>query len=745
MPKLPPKKADNTPIITDVSFKDAISERYLAYALSTIMARSLPDVRDGLKPVHRRLLYAMLQLKLDPHAGYKKCARVVGDVIGKYHPHGDTAVYDTLVRLAQSFAVRYPLVEGQGNFGSIDGDNAAAMRYTEARLTPVAVTLLEGIDQDTVDFRPTYDGEDHEPLVLPSSFPNLLANGSEGIAVGMATSIPPHNVGELCDALGYLIAHPKASVEKLTSFVKGPDFPTGGIVVEPQASILQAYETGRGTFRVRARWHKEPLSHGLYQIVITEIPYQVPKSRLIEKIADLYRNKKLPLLGNIRDESTEDMRIILEPKNRQVDPEILMESMFRATELQTRFGLNMNVLTAKGVPQVMNLREVLQAFLDHRHEVLLRRVKFRLDKIAHRLEVLGGFLIAYLNLDAVIKLIRTEDEPKPKMMKKWDLTEVQAEAILNMRLRSLRKLEEIEIKREHDTLKAEQKDLKETLKSEEKRWKVISGELKEIKKAFGEGTPLGKRRTTYADAPAASDVISIEAFIEKEPVTVLCSKMGWIRAIKGHDDDLGDIKYKEGDEERFCLKVQTTDKLLVFASDGRFFTVGCDKIPRGKGQGDPIRLFIDLENDHDIVDLHVYKPGEKLLLASKSGKGFIVPTDDVLAQTKNGKQVMNTDKGVAVASRPVAGDHVAVVGENRKLLVFPLNEIPEMKRGQGVSLQKYKGGGLSDVKVFKKSEGLTWKSGDRVRTETGIMDWLGHRGTAGKLPPQGFPRSNTFE
>jgi len=745
LPKLPPKKADNTPIITDVSFKDAISERYLAYALSTIMARSLPDVRDGLKPVHRRLLYAMLQLKLDPHAGYKKCARVVGDVIGKYHPHGDTAVYDTLVRLAQSFAVRYPLVEGQGNFGSIDGDNAAAMRYTEARLTPVAVTLLEGIDQDTVDFRPTYDGEDHEPLVLPSSFPNLLANGSEGIAVGMATSIPPHNVGELCDALGYLIAHPKASVEKLTSFVKGPDFPTGGIVVEPQASILQAYETGRGTFRVRARWHKEPLSHGLYQIVITEIPYQVPKSRLIEKIADLYRNKKLPLLGNIRDESTEDMRIILEPKNRQVDPEILMESMFRATELQTRFGLNMNVLTAKGVPQVMNLREVLQAFLDHRHEVLLRRVKFRLDKIAHRLEVLGGFLIAYLNLDAVIKLIRTEDEPKPKMMKKWDLTEVQAEAILNMRLRSLRKLEEIEIKREHDTLKAEQKDLKETLKSEEKRWKVISGELKEIKKAFGEGTPLGKRRTTYADAPAASDVISIEAFIEKEPVTVLCSKMGWIRAIKGHDDDLGDIKYKEGDEERFCLKVQTTDKLLVFASDGRFFTVGCDKIPRGKGQGDPIRLFIDLENDHDIVDLHVYKPGEKLLLASKSGKGFIVPTDDVLAQTKNGKQVMNTDKGVAVASRPVAGDHVAVVGENRKLLVFPLNEIPEMKRGQGVSLQKYKGGGLSDVKVFKKSEGLTWKSGDRVRTETGIMDWLGHRGTAGKLPPQGFPRSNTFE
>lgn len=742
-----PTKPDNTPIITDVSFKDAISERYLAYALSTIMSRSLPDVRDGLKPVHRRLLYAMLQLKLDPKSGFKKCARVVGDVIGKYHPHGDTAVYDTLVRLAQSFAVRYPLVEGQGNFGSIDGDNAAAMRYTEARLTEVSLALLADIDNDTVDFRATYDGEDHEPIVLPSSFPNLLANGSEGIAVGMATSIPPHNVGELCDALVYLIAHPKASVEKLLSFVKGPDFPTGGIIVEPQQNIIQAYETGRGSFRVRARWEKEPLSHGLYQIIITEIPYQVQKSKLIERIAELFRNKKLPLLGNIRDESTEEMRIVLEPKSRQVDEEMLMESMFKVTDLETRFNLNMNVLTAKNVPQVMDLREVLAAFLDHRHEVLLRRVKFRLEKIANRLEILGGFLIAYLNLDAVIKLIRNEDEPKPKMMKKWGLTEMQAEAILNMRLRSLRKLEEIEIKREHDALKAEQKDLKETLKSEDKRWKVISGEIKEIKKQFGEGTPLGKRRTGFAEAPAAGAVISIEAFVEKEPITILCSKMGWVRAVKGHADDLGEIKYKEGDEERFCLRAQTTDKLLVFATDGRFYTLGCDKIPRGKGQGDPIRLFIELDNEHDIVDLCVFTPAQKLLVASDAGKGFVVVSDEVVASTKNGKQVLNLTEGArgAVCRFVGGGDHVAVIGENRKLLVFPLAEVPEMRRGQGVSLQKYKDGKLGDVRVFKLSEGLSWKSGERLRVEPKVTEWLGHRGTAGKLPPQGFPRSNKFE
>jgi topoisomerase-4 subunit A len=738
-------KADNTPIITDVSFKDAISERYLAYALSTIMSRSLPDVRDGLKPVHRRLLYAMLQLKLDPKSGFKKCARVVGDVIGKYHPHGDTAVYDTLVRLAQSFAVRYPLVEGQGNFGSIDGDNAAAMRYTEARLTEVSLALLADIENDTVNFRSTYDGEEEEPLVLPASFPNLLANGSEGIAVGMATSIPPHNVGELCDALIYLISHPNASIEKLVSFVKGPDFPTGGIIIEPNQNIIQAYETGRGSFRTRARWEKEQMSHGLYQVIITEIPYQVQKSRLIEKIAELFRNKKLPLLGNIRDESAEEIRIVLEPKNRQVDANVLMESLFKVTDLETRFNLNMNVLTANSVPQVLNLRDVLKAFLEHRHEVLQRRVKYRLEKIAHRLEVLGGFLIAYLNLDAVIKLIREEDEPKPKMMKKWGLSEVQAEAILNMRLRSLRKLEEIEIKREHDNLSAEQKDLKETLKSEEKRWKVITGEIKQIKKNFGESTALGKRRTDFADAPAAMD-ISIEAFIEKEPITILCSKMGWLRAVKGHTDDLSDLKYKEGDEERFQLFAQTTDKLLVYATDGRFFTIQCDKIPRGKGQGDPIRLFVELGNEDDIVDLYIYKPGEKMLVASTAGKGFVVESSEVVAQTKNGKQILNlTEKAQALACKVIEGDTVAVIGDNRKLLLFPLSELPEMRRGQGVSLQKYKDGGLADVKVFDASGGLSWKSGERVRTETDITPWLGHRGTAGRLPPTGFPRSNRFE
>ncbi len=738
------KKSDNTPIITDVSFKDALSERYLAYALSTIMSRSLPDVRDGLKPVHRRLLYAMLQLKLDPKSGFKKCARVVGDVIGKYHPHGDTAVYDTLVRLAQSFAVRYPLVEGQGNFGSIDGDNAAAMRYTEARLTAVSLALMDGIDENTVDFRPTYDGEDQEPLVLPASFPNLLANGSEGIAVGMATSIPPHNVGELCDALVYLIQHPNCSIAKLVGFIHGPDFPTGGTIIEPHQNIVQAYETGRGSFRVRAKWEKEELSHGLYQIVVTEIPYQVQKSKLIEKIAELFRNKKLPLLGNIRDESAEEMRIVLEPRNRQIDPALLMESLFKVTDIETRFNMNMNVLAAGSMPQVMNLREVLSAFLTHRDEVVVRRTKFRLDKIAHRLEVLGGLLIAYLNLDAVIKLIRNEDDPKPKMMKKWDLTDVQAEAILNMRLRSLRKLDEIEIKRENEDLLKEQKELRKILKSDEHRREVIIQEIKETKKAFGGGA-LGKRRTDFSDAPASPD-IDIEAFVEKEPITVLCSKMGWIRAIKGHEANVSDIKYKEGDEERFSLFAQTTDKLLLFATDGRFFTIPCDKIARGKGHGDPVRLFIDLPNEHDIIGMKVFKPGEKFLVASTAGRGFIVDSSEVVASTKNGRQVLNvTDKAQALLMKIAEGDHVAVIGDNRKLLVFPLTEVPEMRRGQGVALQKYKGSDLADAKVFRLKEGLSWKSGERMRVEPDVRPWLGHRGTAGRLPPTGFPRSNKFE
>ncbi len=743
-----PSTPKNQPIITDVTFKGALEERYLSYALSTIMARSLPDVRDGLKPVHRRLLFAMLQLKLDPKSGFKKCARVVGDVIGKYHPHGDVAVYDALVRLAQGFAVRYPLVDGQGNFGSVDGDNAAAMRYTEARLTEIALMLMEGLGADTVDFRATYDGEDSEPVVFPSSYPNLLANGTEGIAVGMATSIPPHNLGELCEALLWLIKSPNATTAKLVSFVQGPDFPTGGTIVEPQENIVSAYDTGRGAFRIRAKWAKEPLSHGLYQIVVTEIPYQVAKSKLIERIAELFREKKLPLLGNIRDESAEEIRIVLEPRSRTVDPAMLMESLFRATDLETRFNLNLNVLTANGVPQVMSLREALTAFLAHRQEVVVRRSTFRLGQIAHRLEVLDGFLIAYLNLDEVIRIIREEEDPKAKMMKKWKLTDVQVEAILNMRLRSLRKLEEFEIKREHKELRLEQADLKETVKSEEKRWNVIADELRDIKKRFGQATKLGKRRTAFGDAPVATAAISIEAFVEKEPITVLVSKMGWVRALKGHEVDLSDVKYKEGDEARFELHAQTTDKLVLLGTNGRFYTLAGDKLPRGKAQMEPIRLMVELGNDDDVVEAFVYQPGKKLLVASSVGKGFIVPMDDVVAQTRSGKQILNVPVGArAVAACIADGDLVAVVGSNRKLLVFPIVQIPEMKRGAGVALQKYKDAELADVKVFSAKEGLSWKqggAGDRVRTETNIREWLGTRASVGKLPPQGFPRSNRF-
>jgi len=736
-----PKREDQ---INLVSFRTTLEEKYLAYALSTITARSLPDVRDGLKPVHRRLLYAMLQLKLDPKSGYKKCARVVGDVIGKYHPHGDIAVYEAMVRLAQTFAVRYTLVEGQGNFGSVDGDNPAAMRYTEARLTEIAMELLDGINEDTVDFRATYDGSEEEPVVLPAAFPNLLANGSEGIAVGMATSIPPHNAGELCDALLYLIEHPDCKVKNLVTRIPGPDFPTGAIIAEDAANILTAYETGRGAIRIRAKWKKEELSHGMYQIVITEIPYQVQKSRLIEKTADLFKEKKLPLLGNIRDESAEDIRIVLEPKNRSVDPETLMESLFKVTELETRFNMNLNVLDAKGAPRVMNLKDILQAFLDHRMEVLTRRSNYRLKQIAHRLEVLGGLLIAYLNLDEVIRIIRTEDEPKPIMMKKWKLTDVQVESILNMRLRSLRKLEEFEIKSEHDSLSKEQKELNSLLKSEEKRLLRISDEIKDIKTRFGQKTTLGKRRTQFVDAPVDRE-IDIEAFIEKEPITILCSKMGWLRAVKGHGVDLSDIKYKEGDEGQFQLLGQTTDKLLLFSSDGRFYTLPCDKIPRGKGFGEPLRLMIDMENEADIIAVSIYTEGSKWLVASSAGKGFVVDAADIEAQTRGGKQILNVPIGhKAVVCTPVNGDYVAVIGENRKLLIFPISQIPPMKKGQGVNLQKYKEGGLSDAMVFSLKEGLTWQIGGKFRTETNLKDWLGNRADAGRLPPQGFPRTNKF-
>lgn len=735
--------------LTDISFAEALGERYLSYALSTIMSRSLPDVRDGLKPVHRRLLYAMWQLKLDPKSGFKKCARVVGDVIGKYHPHGDVAVYDAMVRLAQEFSVRYPLVEGQGNFGSIDGDNAAAMRYTEARLTKAALALLEGLEEDTVDFMPTYDGEDKEPVLLPANFPNLLANGAEGIAVGMATSIPPHNVGDICDALLHLIDEPKCEVAALVERVQGPDFPTGGVIIEDRATLVQAYTSGKGAIRVRARWDKQELTHGLYQIVITEIPYQVTKSRLVEKIAELFKDKKLPLLGNIRDESAEDLRLVLEPKNRTVDPEVLMASLFKLTELENRFNMNLNVLTSAGVPKVCDLKFILQEFIDHRLVVLERASRYRLQKIEHRLEVLDGLLIAYLNIDEVIRIIRFEDNPKQELMATFSLSEVQVEAILNMRLRSLHKLEEIEIRREHDELMKEKKKLEALLASRAKRVKAVRRQIEGIQKEFGQETELGKRRTSFERA-AEITVDLDQAFIEKEPITVSCSSMGWIRALKGHTADPDDMKFKEGDSGRFLLRCQTTDKLLVFARSGKFFTLAADKLPRGKGFGEPLRLMCGMEQSDDIVSMLVYRPGQKLLLASTAGKGFIVDADSVVAQTKSGKQVLSLpEKAVALCCRPVptgdnAADHVAVIGSNRKFLVFALEDIPEMKRGQGVVLQKYKGGKLSDVKMFKAADGLSWKSGERTRTESDTRPWLGKRGQVGKLPPTGFPRSNTF-
>ncbi len=736
--------------ITPIDFGEALGERYLAYALSTITSRSLPDVRDGLKPVHRRLLWAMLQLKLNPESGFKKCARVVGDVIGKYHPHGDVAVYDAMVRLAQEFAVRYPLVEGQGNFGSIDGDNAAAMRYTEARLTKVAIAMLEDINADTVDFRDTYDNADREPIVLPAAFPNLLANGAEGIAVGMATSIPPHNVEEICDALLWLIKSPNATVEKLTEFIQGPDLPTGGIIVEPRDQIIKAYSSGKGGFRVRATWEKEEFSHGLYQIVITEIPYQVQKSKLMEKLAEAFREKKLALLGNIRDESTETIRIILEPKSRAVDPEMLMESLFKLTDLETRISLNLNVLDASGVPRVMHLREVLQSFLDHRHQVLIRKSRHRLAKIDHRLEVLDGLLIAYLNLDEVIRIIREEDEPKQVMMKRWELTEVQVDAILNMRLRQLRKLEELEIRKEHDNLSEEKAELTALLSDETKQWKHIAGQIKAIKKQFGKTTDLGARRTQFAELKE-TPVVSIEAFVEKEPITVLCSELGWVRAVKGVNPNQDSIHYKEGDNARFIIKAHTTDKLLVMAKGGRFYTISCDKLPivkaNSKATGEPIRLLIDLAQDDAIANLRVYQPGKSLLIASKLGKGFIVPEDDLVAQTKSGKQILHLGKhagNYACACTEVDGDMVAIVGDNRKLLVFSLEEVPTMKRGQGVQLQRYRDGGLSDIRTFQREQGLSWHQSGRTHVVERIEEWLGKRGHTGRMPPPKFPKLNRF-
>ena len=727
----------------DVPFADALGERYLSYALSTIISRSLPDVRDGLKPVHRRILYAMRELKLDPASGYKKCARVVGNVIGKFHPHGEIAVYEALVRLAQDFAQRYPLVDGQGNFGNIDGDNAAAMRYTESRLTAVAEALMQGIDENAVDFRATYDGENHEPVVLPAAFPNLLANGATGIAVGMATSVPPHNIVELCDALAHLVRKPKASVAELLELVRGPDFPTGGVLVESAESIAQAYETGRGSFRVRARWEREPLKNGLWQVVVSEIPYQVPKSRLVERIAQLLEEKKLPLLADVRDELAETVRLVLEPKTRNVAPDVLMESLFRATELEARISLNMNVLDAQSVPRVMSLKDALQAFLDHRREVLLRRARFRVEEIARRTEILKGQIVVFLNLDEVIRIIREEDDPKARMMKRWKLSEVQVEAILNMRLRALRRLEEIAIKKELAALSAEHKELDALLADEKRQWKAVGAEIAELRKEYAHSA-LGKRRTVIGKPPAEIQV-PVEALVEREPVTIVCSAKGWIRAIRGHNVALGDLKYKEGDGPRFVVTADTTERVLVFATDGRFYTLGVDKLPGGRGHGEPLRLMLDLDNEHDVVTMLRYVPGQKLLLAASDGRGFVVPADEVLAQTRGGKQAMVPGEGSqARVCVPVDGDTVATVGENHKLLIFPLGEVPEMTRGRGVILQRFHDGGLGDAKVITLADGLSWKQGERTRLETDLSNWQGARASAGRVAPRGFPHSNRF-
>ena len=733
--------------IIDQPFSDILSERYLSYALSTIMSRSLPDVRDGLKPVHRRLMYAMYQLKLNPETPPKKSARVVGDVIGKFHPHGDTAVYDAMVRLAQDFAQRYPLVDGQGNFGNIDGDNAAAMRYTEARLTRVALLLLEGIEENAVDFRPTYDGSENEPVVLPGAFPNLLANGASGIAVGMATNIPPHNVAELCEAME-LMLDKDPDLEEIVNIVKGPDFPTGGTLVEDHKDVIEAYKTGRGSFRVRAKWEKEDLKQGQYQIVVTEIPYQVQKSKLIEKIADLINNRKLPMLDDVRDESAEDIRLILVPKNRNVEPELLMEALFRNTDLEGRFSLNMNVLDHGITPRVMNIKDVLQAWMEHQKEVLVRRSNYRLEKVLARIEILEGYLIVYLNIDEVIRIIRFEDEPKLKLIEKFKLTDNQAEAVLNLRLRRLHKLEEMEIKGEHDKLSEERDELQKLIGSEARQWTRIKKQIGQLKKEFGEDTALGARRTVIGQPPKPISIDLDEAMIEKEPITIICSAKGWIKALKGHGHNASELKYKDGDRGRFVMEAQTTDKLLVFGTNGRFYTLSCNELPAGRGFGEPVRLMVDLPNDADITDLSLYEPETRYLVASTDGRGFIVKSDDMLAQTKSGKQILNVSGKVEAAlCMPIASehDHLAVIGKNRKMLVFSLEELPEMARGKGVILQKYKDGGLSDAKSFKLETGLEFKYGSGTTTVEEISPWIGKRAGAGLLPPNGFPKNNKFD
>ena len=735
--------SDATGQIELTRLEDALGDRYLAYALSTITSRSLPDVRDGLKPVHRRLIYGMHQLKLDPTSGFKKCARVVGDVMGKYHPHGDASIYDALVRLAQDFAARYPLVEGQGNFGNIDGDNAAAMRYTEARLTEVAQTLLAGIDDDAVDFRATYDGEESEPVVMPGGFPNLLANGAAGIAVGMACSIPPHNAGEVCAAAIHLIRHPDATTEDLVGFMPGPDFPTGGTLIESRASIIDAYETGRGGFRMRAKWEVERGRLGMWQIVVTEIPYQVQKNKLVEQIAALLEEKKLPFLADVRDESSELVRLVLEPKSRTVEPAVLMETMFRATQLETRFPLNMNVLTADRTPRVLSLKGVLREWLDHRQEVLVRRTRHRQASIARRLEVLEGYLAVYLNLDEVIRIIREEDHPKPALIARFTLTDTQAEAILNMRLRSLRRLEEMEIRKEHKALTREAKDLAALLDDVGLRWTRIAEELQQVIVKFGSG-PLGDRRTVVGDVPDAVEV-NADSLIEKEPITVILSEKGWIRAVRGHLADGGELKFKDGDKLGLLVPCQTTDRLCLIATGGRAHTLRAGDLPRGRGDGQAIRLVAEMAQDDEVVALFVWREGTRYLIANDAGRGFVVLSADLLAERRTGRTIMNLKPGERVSlCAPALGDHVAIIGTSRKLLVFPLDQVPELQRGAGVMLQKYAGAKLSDLKVFKLEDGLTWRLGENTRKEMGIREWLGARAQVGKLPPNGFPRDNRF-
>jgi topoisomerase-4 subunit A len=732
----------------DIPLREALEERYLAYALSTIMNRALPDARDGLKPVHRRILYGMRRLRLDPAGAPKKSAKIVGEVMGSFHPHGDQAIYDALVRLAQDFASRYPLIDGQGNFGNVDGDNPAAMRYTEARLTDVARRLLDGIDEDAIDFRPTYDGSEVEPVVLPGAFPNLLANGSQGIAVGMATSIPPHNVAELCDAALFLIDNPNARSRTLLKYVPGPDFPIGGWIVDTRETIAEAYATGRGSFRVRARWHKEETGRGTYQVVVTEIPWLVQKARLIERLAELLNEKKLPLVAEVNDESAQDIRLVIEPRARTVDPELMMESLFKLTELESRIPLNMNVLMKGRVPKVVGLAEVLREWLDHRRDVLVRRARFRLKEIEHRVEVLGGLLVAYLNLDKVIKIIRKEDEPKPVLMKTFKLTDVQTDAILNMRLRNLRRLEEMEIRREDKDLRAERKTLQDLVRSEPQQWKKVGDEIKELRTAFGPKTALGKRRTGFAAPPEHDEAAIEEAMAVREPITVVVSEKGWIRALRGHVSDFSGVAFKADDALKFAFATETTAKCLIFASNGRFYTLDASKLPGGRGHGEPVRLFIDLEQDGDLVAVMPYAGERKFLVAGRQGNGFVVAEAECLANTRKGKQVLNVKEGdAACALAMVEGELVATIGDNRKMLVFPIEQVPEMGRGRGVRLQRYKDGGLSDIKTFRGADGLSWTdSAGRAFTLalSELADWRGNRADAGRLAPKGFPRINKF-